>query len=102
MKTEPIITEDFIDEEQAKDYLEASYEGLDLLPKIPEKLSKTVAAAVLNVSEPTIQRMVQTNEIKLEKQSILAYIQAKMLVNRPLKLEITPQKSLQIAPNNPK
>lgn len=102
MKKEPIITEDFIDEEQAKDYLEASYECLDLLPKIPEKLSERNAAAVLNVSEPTIQRMVQTNEIKLEKQSILAYIQAKMLVNRPLKLEITPKKSLQIAPNNPK
>ena len=102
MKTEPIITEDFIDEEQAKDYLEASYEGLDLLPKIPEKLSESNAAVVLNVSKPTIQRMVQSKEIKLEKQAILAYIHAKMLVNRPLKLEITPKKSLQIAPNNPK
>lgn len=86
MEKESIITENYIDENSAKDYLEASYEGLDLLPKIPEKLSETDAAAVLNVSEPTIQRMVQTNEIKLEKQSILAYIQAKMLVNRPLKL----------------
>ena len=102
MKKEQIITENYIDETSAKDYLEASYEGLDLLPKIPEKLSETVAAAVLNVSEATIQRMVQSKEINLEKRSILAYIQAKMLVNRPLKLEITAQKSLQIAPNNPK
>lgn len=102
MKKESIITENYIDENNAKEYLEASYEGLDLLPKIPEKLSETVAAAVLNVSEATIQRMVKSKEIKLEKRSILAYIQAKMLVNRPLKLEITAQKSLQIAPNNPK
>ena len=102
MKKEPIITENYIDETSAKDYLEASYEGIDLLPKIPEKLSETDAAAVLNVSEPTIQRMVQSKEIKLEKKAILEYIHSKMLVNRPLKLEITPQKSLQIAPNNPK
>lgn len=85
MKTQ-IIKDNEIDEELAEDWLKAAYGAIDLLPLIPEKLSEPMAAFVLKVSEPTIRRMVQDGQIKLEKQAILNYINQKMLVNRPLNL----------------
>lgn len=87
MQKAPIITDDYIDEERANDYLAALYKGIDLLPRIPETLTEEVAAIVLNVSEPTIKRMVQDGQIELKKASVLSYIHAKMLVNRPLNLD---------------
>lgn len=91
MKTQ-IITDNEIDEELAEDWLKAAYGAIDLLPLTPEKLSEPMAAFVLKVSEPTIRRMVQDGQIKLEKQAILNYINQKMLVNRPLNLtENTPK-----------
>lgn len=92
MKSSEIITEENIDENAAKDFLKASYDGIDLFPCIPETLTETLAATMLNVSEPTIQRMVQDGQIELKKSAILAYINQKMLVNRPLNLtEICPK-----------
>lgn len=92
MKTQAIITDNEIDEELAEEWLKAAYGSIDLLPLIPEKLSEPMAAFALKVSEPTIRRMVQDGQIKLEKQAILNYINQKMLVNRPLNLtENTPK-----------
>ena len=87
MQKETVITGDYIDEERANEYFATSYKGIDLLPQVPETLSEEVAAGVLNVSEPTIKRMVQDGQIKLKKDAILSYIHAKMLVNRPLNLD---------------
>ncbi|MBQ8708941.1 MAG: hypothetical protein IJ523_12730 [Succinivibrionaceae bacterium] len=86
MKKEPIITEDFIDEEQAKAYLITAENDLELLPCIPSEPGLSDAAAALGVSEPTVQRMLQDGQIKLQKRAILDYIMQKMLVNRPVKL----------------
>lgn len=57
MKSSEIITEENIDEIAAKDFLKASYDGIDLFPCMPETLTETLAATMLNVSEPTIQRV---------------------------------------------
>lgn len=92
MKSSEIITEENIDETSAKDFLKASYDGIDLFPCMPETLTETLAATMLNVSKPTIQRMVQDSQIELKKSAILAYINQKMLVNCPLNLtEICPK-----------
>ena len=57
MKSSEIITEENIDEIAAKDFLKASYDGIDFFPCMPETLTETLAATMLNVSEPTIQRV---------------------------------------------
>ena len=75
-----------IDEPEAHKYLAFSYDDIDLLPNIPENLSKSIAATILNVSAPTIERMVQDGQIILKKHQILEYLQGKTLVNRPLNL----------------
>ena len=75
-----------IDEPEAHKYLSFPYDDIDLLPNIPENLSKSIAATILNVSAPTIERMVQDGQIILKKHQILEYLQEKTLVNRPLNL----------------
>lgn len=66
-----IIQDSYIDEEEAKNFLQNLYEGIDLLPGVPEKLTVQDAAAVLNVSIPTIDRMVQDGQLKLTKKNII-------------------------------
>lgn len=96
-----IVTASDIDTEAAEEFLQNPYKGIDLLPGIPEQMTVSIAAALLDVSEPTIKRMIEDKQITLRKSSILAYIQDKMLVNRPLKLEKNLKKKPQIAPKNP-
>lgn len=79
-----IIQENYIDEEEAKKYLNDCYRGVDLLPNVPEKLTVQTMAEVLYVSEPTITRMISAREIRPFKQDILDYIFKNMLVNRPV------------------
>ena len=79
-----IIQENYIDEEAARAFLNDCYNGLDLLPNIPSKISNEIAANVLNVSMPTIERMVQDGQIKLTRRSLLKYIFDNMLCNRPV------------------
>ena len=79
-----IIQEDYIDEEAARAFLNDCYNGLNLLPNIPAKISSEIAADVLNVSMPTIERMVQDRQIELTKKSLLTYIFDNMLCNRPI------------------
>lgn len=79
-----IIQEDYIDEEAARAFLNDCYNGLDLLPNIPSKISNEIAADVLNVSMPTIERMVQDGQIELTRRSLLKYIFDNMLCNRPV------------------
>lgn len=66
-----IIQDSYIDEEEAKNFLQNLYEGIDLLPGVPEKLTVQDAAAVLNVSIPTIDRMVQDGQLKFTKKNII-------------------------------
>ncbi|MBR4464849.1 MAG: hypothetical protein IKS40_09575 [Treponema sp.] len=82
-----IISDNDFDEDAARDFLMASYDGVDLLPGMPEELTENLAAIILKVSEPTIKRMVQERQIVLKKSAILTYIKQKMMVNRPLNLE---------------
>lgn len=79
-----IIQENYIDEEAARAFLNDCYNGLDLLPNIPSKISNEIAANVLNVSMPTIERMVQDGQIELTRRSLLKYIFDNMLCNRPV------------------
>lgn len=79
-----IIQEDYIDEEAARAFLNDWYNGLDLLPNIPSRISNEIAANVLNVSMPTIGRMVQDGQIELTRRSLLKYISDNMLCNRPV------------------
>ena len=90
-----IIRDNDIDEDLAREFLQSPYNELELLPGIPERLTVLEAASVLSVSEPTIQRMLEDNQIKLSKTSILAYITQNFSANRPLNLS-------QIAPNHPR
>ena len=79
-----IIQENYIDEEAARAFLNDCYNGLDLLPNIPSKISNEIAADVLNVSMPTIERMVHDGQIELTRRSLLKYIFDNMLCNRPV------------------
>lgn len=83
----PIIQDNDINEEAARNYLNDCYSGLELLPNIPEKFSRLTAATILNVSLPTIDRMLNDKQIELTKQSLLNYIMQNMLVNYPLALD---------------
>ncbi|MCQ2585585.1 MAG: hypothetical protein MJ185_08335 [Treponema sp.] len=79
-----IIQENDIDEEAAYEFLNDCYRGIDLLPNIPETLTPQSAAAILNVSMPTIERMLQEKQLKLTKKSLQQYILDNMLCNRPV------------------
>lgn len=57
---------------------------MNLLPNVPAKITPQIAAAVLNVSMPTIERMLQDRQIELTKKSLLKYIFDNMLCNRPV------------------
>ena len=86
----PIITENDIDETAANNYINPEI-SLDLLPKLPEKLTVLDAASVLSVSVPTIDRMVKDGQLKLTKSAILSYLKANFLVKRPINLpQISP------------
>ncbi len=86
----PIITENEIDETAANNYINQEF-SLDLLPKLPEKLTVLVAASVLSVSVPTIDRMVKDGQLKLTKSAVLSYLKANFLVKRPINLtQISP------------
>lgn len=79
-----IIQENDIDEEAAYEFLNDCYRGIDLLPNIPETLTPQSAAAILNVSMPTIERMLQEKQLKLTKKDLQKYIFDNMLCNRPV------------------
>lgn len=81
---EKIIQEDNINEEAARSFLNDCYSGVNLLPNVPAKVTRQIAAAVLNVSAPTIERMLQDKQLELTKKSLLQYIFNNMLCNRPL------------------
>lgn len=79
-----IIQENEIDEEAAYEFLNDCYRGVDLLPNVPPKLTPQIAAAILNVSMPTIERMLQDKQLKLTKEDLQKYIFDNMLCNRPV------------------
>lgn len=81
---ERIIQENYIDEQQARTFLNDFYRGIDLLPSVPEKLTREQAAAVLSVSLPTVDRMLSAKSIALTKQSILTYVMKNMVANSPV------------------
>ena len=80
-----IINDKDIDEIAARDYLAAN-RGVELFPRIPENITVYIAAKLLHVSEPTIERMVADGQITLTKAAITAYIERNYLANRPINL----------------
>ena len=84
MATESIITENEIDEEAAKRFLYQGYDGLDLLPSVPDVLSICMAAEILNISEQTVSRMVADKELELKKDTLLTYIFKNFKANFPV------------------
>ncbi len=81
-----IISDNDIDEDLAKQFFSTAYDGINLLPQVPERLTKNLLAAILNVSEPTIERMVNEKQIALTKTAVEAYIKRNYLANRPINL----------------
>ena len=81
---EQIIQENNINEEAAREFLNDCYKGVNLLPNVPAKITRQIAAAVLNVSMPTIERMLQDNQLTLTRKSLQKYIFEHMLCNRPV------------------
>ncbi|MBR5965388.1 MAG: hypothetical protein IK015_04670 [Treponema sp.] len=82
-----IVQDDWIDEEEARRWLNAGYEGIDLLPNVPQTLTPLAAASVLDVSMPTVERMLKAGEIGLTKAGVLEYLEKNVLVNQPLQWE---------------
>ncbi len=93
-----IISDNDIDEDLAKQFLSATYDGINLLPQVPERLTENLVAAILNVSEPTIKRMKEDKQIELTKSSILSYIRGNFLACRPLDMTSSANKT---TPNSP-
>ena len=93
-----IISDNDIDEDMAKEFLSETYDDMNLLPRVHEALTENLAASILNVSEPTIRRMVADKQIDLTKASIAAYIKRNYLANRPLNLTPNSPISPQIDP----
>lgn len=87
MSKNSIIQNGFIDEEAAISYLNNYYKDIELLPNIPEELTIIDMAAILNVSVPTIERMIIDKQLTLTKKSVLHYIMENMLCNRPINLD---------------
>lgn len=74
-----IIQDNYIDEEEARKFLQNLYSGVELLPGVPKKLSIEDAAAVLNVSIPTIERMIADDLLELSKDEIIKTIMENFL-----------------------
>ena len=83
MKKEQIITDTDIDKTAAQDFFEAE-NTIDFFPGMPEKLTVSIAAAILNISEPTVVRMVESKEISLTKTSLCDYILGNYKANKPV------------------
>lgn len=83
-KTEPIIVENEINETAARKFLYQGYDGLDLLPSVPDVLSICMAAEILNISEQTVSRMVADKELELKKDTLLTYIFKNFKANFPV------------------
>lgn len=84
MSENSIINDDYIDEDKANQFLNKGYDGLNLLPGLGEPITTVMAAEVLGVSIPTIERMLQDKQLKLTRKSILAYIFNHFLYQRPI------------------
>lgn len=82
-----IIQDNYIDEEEARNYLQNLYNGIELLPGVPEKLTIQEAAAALNVSIPTVERMISDGMLKLKKQNLIDLVMKNMLAEKPIEEE---------------
>lgn len=82
-----IIQDNYIDEEEAKNFLQNLYNGIELLPGVPEKLTIQEAAAVLNVSIPTVERMISEGMLKLTKKNLIDLVMTNMLSEKPIEEE---------------
>lgn len=82
-----IIQDNYIDEEEARNFLQNLYSGIELLPGVPEKPTTQEAAAVLNVSIPTVERMLSEGMLKLTKQNLIDLVMKNMLAEKPIEEE---------------
>lgn len=82
-----IIQDNYIDEEEARNFLQNLYSGIELLPGVPEKLTTQEAANVLNVSIPTVERMLSEGMLKLTKQNLIDLVMKNMLAEKPIEEE---------------
>lgn len=82
-----IIQDNYIDEEEARNFLQNLYSGIELLPGVPEKPTTQEAAAVLNVSIPTVERMLSEGMMKLTKQNLIDLVMKNMLAEKPIEEE---------------
>lgn len=82
-----IIQDDYIDEEEARNFLQNLYDGVELLPGVSEELTAQEAASVLNVSIPTVERMVSDRMLKLTKTDLIETVMNNMLAEKPVEEE---------------
>lgn len=97
-----IIQENNINEEAARSFLNDCYTGMDLLPNVSDRITRQIAASVLNVSMPTIERMIQDRQLQLTKNSLLKYIFDNMLCNRPISWNDEDESSAKTDKSSPK
>lgn len=89
-----------LDKEACLDFLKGDYD-FDLLPLIPDIMSLSTAACVLDISLATLEKLVSLKQLPVVKSSgdtteirkidLIKYIQTAFLVNEPvLFTEISP------------
>ena len=89
-----------LDKKACLEYLKGNYD-FDLLPLIPDMMSLSTAACVLDISLTTLEKLVSLDQLptvkgsggitKVKKTDLIKYIQAAFLVNEPvLFTEISP------------
>lgn len=89
-----------LDKEACLEFLKGNYD-FDLLPLIPDMMSLSTAACVLDISLETLEKLVSHGQLpvvetpgdttKVRKTDLIKYIQTAFLCNEPLLItEISP------------
>ena len=89
-----------LDKKACLEYLKGNYD-FDLLPLIPDMMSLSTAACVLDISLATLEKLVSLDQLptvkvsggttKVKKTDLIKYIQTAFLCNEPLLItEISP------------
>lgn len=100
-----------LDHAACMEYLSGDY-NFDLLPNAPSILSFDEAAMILDISSPTLDRLVSLGSLPaadvpgegqyILKSDLIKYIQTSFFHNKPvLDTEISPNNPLKSAPNPP-
>lgn len=85
MQVDPLIEEERV--AAARRYLLAGYGNIEFFPVVPDELTLVTASRLLQVSIPTVARMLEDHSLQLTKQSVQDYIFSHFLCDKPLNLD---------------